>query len=237
MAASRKAAAVQPPGKSFKRKTSKSPSTVTPSRLGSIARSHRLPRLPMLVFFQRWRLGARRPVIPRHLVPAPGECRWIRRAVVWNIGWRPKTSFPLHSMIAIAATKLGVRQRHQTECRFPAPLAVGRRQRGLPISLAVVAHLARDAGAPLIRVSAPDLARLDSHFGLPSHQAQGRWRMRSLAKRDLVFAITYLSDPAATGEWRASPLLAENFSALLRLMLVYGSGMIPLADEGPCLRR
>jgi acetyl esterase len=226
MAASRKAAAVQPPD-IFQTEDFEIP-------VGSRAVKARLYRpvapvaaLPMLIFFHGggWVLGdlESHDILCRRLANAAG---YAVLAVDYRLA--PESKFPAALEDAIAATnwvfdnatKLNVDPRH---------VAVGGDSAGANLA-AVVTHIARDAGEPLIRFQLLIYPVVDLYFGLPSHQLREN-ALPVLGETMIWFRDHYLTDPAQRGNWRASPLLAENFSGLPPAYVVT-AGYDPLADEG-----
>jgi acetyl esterase len=226
MAASRKAAAVQPPeifqtqdfeipinGHAVKARLYRPVASVAP--------------LPMLVFFHGggWVLGdlESHDILCRRLANAAGYA-------VLSVEYRlaPESKFPAALDDAIAATNWVFDNATRLNVD-PRRVAVGGDSAGANLA-AVVAHLARDAGAPLIRLQLLIYPVVDLYFGLPSHQLKED-ALPVLGETMIWFRDHYLSDPAQRGNWRASPLLAENFSGLPPAYVVT-AGYDPLADEG-----
>src|SRR5258705_4809082 len=162
--------------------------------------------LPMLVFFHGggWVLGdlESHDILCRRLANAAGYA-------VLSVEYRlaPESKFPaaLDDAIAVTnwvfdnATRLNV---------DPRRVAVGGDSAGANLA-AVVAHVARDAGAPPIRLQLLIHSVGDLYFRLPSHQLQGD-SLPVLGETMIWFRDHYLSDPAQRGNWRAFALLAGN---------------------------
>lgn len=226
MATSRKAAAVEPPDV-FQTQDFEIP-------VDSHARKARLYRpitsaaaLPLLVFFHGggWVLGDldSHDILCRRLANSSG-CAVL--AVDYRLA--PESKFPAALDDAIATTNWAFENATKLNID-PHRVAIGGDSAGANLA-AVVTHVARDAGAPPIRFQLLIYPVVDLHFGHPSHQLKED-ALPVLGETMIWFRDHYLSDPAQRGNWRASPLLAENFSCLPPAYVVT-AGYDPLADEG-----
>jgi acetyl esterase len=111
----------------------------------------------------------------------------------------------------------------------PARIAVGGDSAGGNLA-AVVALLARDAGAPRIAFQLLVYPATDQRGVAASHRRNGEGY---LLTRDSIefFRSAYLPNRADWTDWRASPLLAKSHAGLPPA-LVLTAGFDPLVDEG-----
>jgi acetyl esterase len=226
MAASRKAAAVQPPI-IFQTLDFEIPTAGPAVNVRLYRPVDSNVALPVLIFFHGggWVLGdlESHDILCRRLANAAG-CAVL--AVDYRLA--PESKFPAPLDDAIAATnwvfdnamKLNVDARR---------VAIGGDSAGANLA-AVVTHVARDAGAPPIRFQLLIYPVVDLGFGYPSHQLNED-ALPVLGGTMIWFRDHYLSDPAQRGDWQASPLLADNFRGLPPAY-VLTAGYDPLADEG-----
>jgi len=226
MAASRKAAAVQPPI-IFQTLDFEVPTAGHAVNVRLYRPVDSDIALPVLIFFHGggWVLGdlESHDILCRRLANAAG-CAVL--AVDYRLA--PESKFPAALDDAIAATnwvfdnamKLNVDARR---------VSIGGDSAGANLA-AVVTHLARDTGAPPIRFQLLIYPVVDLGFGYPSHQLEED-ALPVLGETMIWFRDHYLSDSAQRGDWRASPLLAADFSGLPPAY-VLTAGYDPLADEG-----
>ena len=108
-------------------------------------------------------------------------------------------------------------------------LAVGGDSAGGNLA-AVAALCARDAGAPDLRLQLLIYPATDQRGGHDSHRRNGDGYLLTRATMDW-FRDQYHGDPTEYMDWRASPLLASDFSGLAPAF-VLTAGYDPLVDEG-----
>jgi len=182
--------------------------------------------LPALVYFHGggWTIGDldTHDVLCRQLANGAG-CAVV--SVDYRLG--PEHRFPAAVDDAFAATQWVCA--HAGELGLAAArIAVGGDSAGGNLA-AVVALLARDAGAPGLAYQLLIYPATDMRAGAPSHSSNGQGY---LLTSDTVryFRGHYIAD-AAHLDWRASPLLHENLRELPPA-LVLTAGHDPLLDEG-----
>jgi acetyl esterase len=153
-----------------------------------------------------------------------GQCAVI--AVDYRLG--PEHRFPAAVFDCIAATHWV--SRRAGELKLDASrLAVGGDSAGGNLA-AVVSPEARDRGEPPIAFQLLIYPATDVRATAASHAENGQGY---LLTRDTIAYFTghYIADPAAYGDWRASPLLHADLSNLPP-SLVLTAGFDPLRDEG-----
>ncbi|SNS95393.1 acetyl esterase [Noviherbaspirillum humi] len=111
----------------------------------------------------------------------------------------------------------------------PDRIAVGGDSAGGNLA-AVMALMARDAGAPKLVFQLLVYPATDLHYATPSHAANGQGY---LLTRDVIdyFTRAYVGPEADLDDWRLSPALASDFHNLPPA-LVLTAGYDPLHDEG-----
>ena len=188
--------------------------------------------LPALVFFHGggWVVGDLESYDPmcRHLANSAG-CAVV--AVDYRLA--PEHKFPAAVDDCVAATEwvaangaaLGV---------DAARLAVGGDSAGGNLA-AVVSLIARDRGAPSLRAQLLLYPAVDFAMSHASHQRFAEGHLLTLATMRW-FAEAYLRGPQDAGDWRASPLRADDFSGLPPAY-VLTAGYDPLYDEGTAYAR
>ena len=183
--------------------------------------------LPVLVFFHGggWVVGdiATHDTVCRHLANR-AEC-----AVV-SVDYRlaPEHKFPAAVEDAFGATAW-VMDNASSLGIDPARLAVGGDSAGGNLA-AVVALMARDAGAPRI---AHQLLIYPATDAAMRHESVARFAEGYVLTRSTMrwFYEQYLRTPDDAADWRVSPLAAPNLSGLPPA-LVLTAGYDPLCDEG-----
>ena len=140
----------------------------------------------------------------------------------------PEHPFPAAVDDCLAATRW-VHQEAAALRLDSARIAVGGDSAGGNLA-AVVAILARDSGDLPIAFQLLIYPATDMRCALPSHTTNGQGYMLT---RDTMayFHDHYIADPAHDLDWRSSPLLQEELSALPPA-LVLTAGFDPLRDEG-----
>jgi acetyl esterase len=182
--------------------------------------------LPLLVYFHGggWTIGDldTHDVLCRQLALASG-------CAVLSVDYRmgPEHRFPAAVDDCVAATRWA-RAQAATLGIDPARIAVGGDSAGGNLA-AVVAIVERDAGTPpayqLLIYPATDMRAV-----APSHRANGQGYLLT-ADSIAYYRGHYIADPAQWGDWRASPLLAQDLTRLPPA-LVITAGFDPLRDEG-----
>jgi acetyl esterase len=184
-------------------------------------------RLPALVYFHGggWTIGD----LDTHDVPCREFANLARCAVV-SVDYRlaPEHKFPAAFDDAVAATRwvhanagaLGI---------DAGRLAVGGDSAGGNLA-AAVAIAFRDTRGPRIAMQSLIYPATDMAADTPSHLAFAEGYMLT---RDAVlwFKGNYLRGPEDEGDWRASPLRAEDLAGLPSAYLIT-AGFDPLLDEG-----
>ncbi len=183
--------------------------------------------LPLLVYFHGggWLMGDldTHDVLCRELANA-ANCAVV--AVDYRMA--PEHRFPIAVDDCLAATYWV--QRNAAELRVDATrLAVGGDSAGGNLA-AVVAIAARDAGDLPIAFQLLIYPATDQRRAAPSHQTNGQGYLLTSDTID-YFHDHYLPDPMHDLDWRASPLLHEDFSGLPPAF-VLTAGYDPLRDEG-----
>jgi acetyl esterase len=110
----------------------------------------------------------------------------------------------------------------------PRRVAIGGDSAGANLA-AVVAHEARDAGAPAIRFQLLIYPVVELGFTHASHQLKED-ALPVLGETMIWFRDHYLGNPSDRADWRASPLLANTFSGLPPAF-VLTAGYDPLAEK------
>jgi acetyl esterase len=189
--------------------------------------------LPVLVYYHGggWVIGDldTHDVLCRELANGAG-CAVV--AVDYRMG--PEHRFPAAVDDVLAATRW-VRREAATLGLDASRMAVGGDSAGgnLAAVVAIAARDERDAGGAgdlplvyqLLIYPATDMRR-----GHPSHQANGQGYLLT-SDTMAYFHDHYITDPAHDLDWRASPLLHTDLSALPPA-LVITAGYDPLRDEG-----
>lgn len=189
--------------------------------------------LPVLVYYHGggWVIGDldTHDVLCRELANGAG-CAVV--AVDYRMG--PEHRFPAAVDDVLAATRW-VRREAATLGLDASRMAVGGDSAGgnLAAVVAIAARDERDAGGAgdlplvyqLLIYPATDMRR-----GHPSHQANGQGYLLT-SDTMKYFHDHYITDPAHDLDWRASPLLHTDLSALPPA-LVITAGYDPLRDEG-----
>ena len=181
--------------------------------------------LPALVYFHGggWTIGD----LDTHDV----LCRQLAlgaRCVVFSVDYRlaPEYPFPAAVEDCWAATRYVAENAEKLRIRG---LAVGGDSAGGNLA-AVMALMARDAGAPKIDFQLLIYPATDQRCLSASHERNGEGY---LLTRDAIrfFRRNYLPNESQWTDWRASPLLAKSH-ADLPPALVITAGYDPLLDEG-----
>jgi acetyl esterase len=183
--------------------------------------------LSVLIFFHGggWVLGdlESHDILCRRLANA-GQCAIL--AVDYRLA--PENKFPAAVDDAIAATAWLFENAASLQVD-PRRVAIGGDSAGANLA-AVVAHEARDAGAPAIRFQLLIYPVVELGFTHASHQLKED-ALPVLGETMIWFRDHYLGSPSDRADWRASPLLANTFSGLPPAF-VLTAGYDPLADEG-----
>ena len=184
-------------------------------------------RLPALVYFHGggWVIG--------DLDTHDALCRQLANAAgcaVFSVDYRlaPEHPFPEAVDDCIAATRF-VFQEAAALSVDTSRVAVGGDSAGGNLA-AVVALQARDAGAPRLAFQLLIYPATDQRCGFASHQKNGKGYLLTRESIDF-FRGCYLREARDWADWRASPLLAKDHSALPPA-LVLTAGYDPLVDEG-----
>ncbi|HET7670849.1 MAG TPA: alpha/beta hydrolase [Burkholderiales bacterium] len=181
--------------------------------------------LPALVYFHGggWTIGD----LDTHDV----LCRQLAlgaRCAVFSVDYRlaPEYPFPAAVEDCWAATRYVAENAQQLKTRG---LAVGGDSAGGNLA-AVIALMARDAGAPKIDFQLLIYPATDQRCATPSHERNGEGY---LLTGDAIryFRGNYLKSERDWTDWRASPLLAKSHAGLPPA-LVITAGYDPLLDEG-----
>lgn len=183
--------------------------------------------LPALVFFHGggWTIGDldTHDVLCRQL--AAGA-----RCTVFSVDYRlaPEHPFPAAVEDCFSAVQF-VFQNAKALQVDPSRIAVGGDSAGGNLA-AVVALMARDAGAPALAYQLLIYPATDQRCQFPSHERNGEGY---LLTRDSIrfFRGAYLPDQKDYTDWRASPLLAASHAGLPPAF-VLTAGFDPLVDEG-----
>lgn len=183
--------------------------------------------LPGLVYFHGggWVIGDldTHDIVCRQIANAAG-------CVVLSVDYRlgPEHKFPAAVEDCIAATAWV--SRHAAEVAVDAArLAVGGDSAGGNLA-AVVALDARDRGGPAIALQVLIYPGTDMSMRHDSHRRYGEGLF--LTRPMIIwFREHYLRTPADREDWRASPLLATDFSRLPPAVVIT-AGFDPLVDEG-----
>jgi acetyl esterase len=183
--------------------------------------------LPVLIFFHGggWVLGdlESHDILCRRLANA-GQCAVL--AVDYRLA--PENKFPAAVDDAIAATAWLFENAASLQVD-PRRVAIGGDSAGANLA-AVVAHEARDAGAPAIRFQLLIYPAVELGFAHASHQLKED-ALPVLGETMIWFRDHYLDSASDRADWRASPLLAKTFSGLPPAYILT-AGYDPLADEG-----
>jgi acetyl esterase len=183
--------------------------------------------VPVLIFFHGggWVLGdlESHDILCRRLANA-GQCAVL--AVDYRLA--PENKFPAAIDDAIAATAWLFENAASLQVD-PRRVAIGGDSAGANLA-AVVAHEARDAGAPAIRFQLLIYPAVELGFAHASHQLKED-ALPVLGETMIWFRDHYLDSPSDRADWRASPLLAKTFSGLPPAYILT-AGYDPLADEG-----
>jgi acetyl esterase len=183
--------------------------------------------VPVLIFFHGggWVLGdlESHDILCRRLANA-GQCAVL--AVDYRLA--PENKFPAAVDDAIAATAWLFENAASLQVD-PRRVAIGGDSAGANLA-AVVAHEARDAGAPAIRFQLLIYPAVELGFAHASHQLKED-ALPVLGETMIWFRDHYLDSPSDRADWRASPLLAKTFSGLPPAYILT-AGYDPLADEG-----
>jgi acetyl esterase len=206
--------------------------TVIPLRLYRGAATARGEILPALVYFHGggWVIGDldTHDSLCRHLANAA-------RCIVVAVDYRlaPEHKFPAAVEDCFAATSW-VAQEGAALSIDCERLAVGGDSAGGNLA-AVVSLIAGDRGAPKLRCQALLYPAVDCGMTHPSHDrfAEGYLLTRPTMK---WFYEQYLREPADVGDWRASPLRADDLSGVAPA-LVLTAGNDVLCDEGEAYAR
>lgn len=203
------------------------PGGALPLRLYRGAGTQADTALPALLYFHGggWTIG--------DLDTHDGVCRHLAnsaRCAVVAVDYRlgPEHKFPAAVEDAMAATAWVAA--HAGALGIDATrLAVGGDSAGGNLA-AVVCLLARDRGAPRLRLQLLIYPAVEMSLRHASHQtyAEGFLLTRSVIE---WFRENYLRSEADFADWRASPLRAENFAGLPPAYLIT-AGCDPLSDEG-----
>jgi acetyl esterase len=189
--------------------------------------SHAADLLPVLVYFHGggFMIGDldTHDVVCRSLANA-AWCAIV--AVDYRLA--PEHQFPRAVDDCFAATKW-VADNSASLNLDPARLAVGGDSAGANLA-AVVAILARDAGAPAIAFQLLLYPTTDMHHDMASAQELADGYLLTLPVMH-YFRANYLRSEADRDDWRASPLLAKDLSRLPPALIVT-AGFDPLKDEG-----
>jgi acetyl esterase len=183
--------------------------------------------LPVYVSFHGggWVMGDldTHDVVCRQLAAQSGAC-------VVSVDYRlaPEHKFPAAAHDAWAAVRWIVAHAAQLDLD-PGRLAVGGESAGATLA-AVVALLARDAGAPAIALQVllypvTDLAAETRSY---AQFADGYMLTRDAMR---WFKAQYLAKPEDAADWRASPLRAPSLAGLPPALIIT-AGFDPLRDEG-----
>ncbi len=184
-------------------------------------------RVPALVFFHGggWVIGD----------PDTHDviCRWLTNAggfAVFSVDYRmgPEHKFPAAVEDCMAVTQW-VAAGAGGRAIDPSRLAVSGDSAGGNLA-AVVSILARDADGPEIAFQALIYPATDLHCTTPSHAEFGEGHMLT-AKGQRWFQDQYLENRDQRSDWRVSPALHDDLSALPPA-LVLTAGYDPLRDEG-----
>jgi acetyl esterase len=145
------------------------------------------------------------------------------RCAVYSVDYRmgPEHPFPAALEDCLAATAF-VAERHQR-------VAVGGDSAGGNLA-AVVALLARDAGAPAIAFQLLIYPATDQRLQHASIQRNGEGYLLTKKSMD-YFQAQYLPRKEDLVDWRASPLLAKSLAGLPPAYVIT-AGYDPLVDEG-----
>ena len=183
--------------------------------------------LPALVYFHGggWAIG--------DLDTHDSLCRSLANAAacaVFSVDYRlaPEAPFPAAVEDCIAAARF-VFEDAQALGVDPARIAVGGDSAGGNLAAVVALH-ARDAGGPPLAFQLLIYPATDQRFGFASHERNGKGYLLTRESIEF-FRRCYLPDPRQWTDWRASPLLAKDHSALPPA-LVLTAGYDPLLDEG-----
>jgi acetyl esterase len=183
--------------------------------------------LPALVFFHGggWTIGD----LDTHDV----VCRQLAlgaRCAVFSVDYRlaPEHPFPAALEDCFSTTQYVFSNAQKLKVD-PARIAVGGDSAGGNLA-AVVALMARDAGAPPLAYQLLIYPATDQRCDFPSHERNGQGYL--LTKEGIqFFRAGYLPNPKDRTDWRASPLLAASH-ADLPPAFVLTAGYDPLLDEG-----
>jgi acetyl esterase len=198
-----------------------------PLRLYRPLGSNASAALPVLVYYHGggWTIGDldTHDSLCRELANGAG-CAVV--SVDYRLG--PEHRFPVAVIDCIAATRWV--HAHAVELQLDASrLAVGGDSAGGNLA-AVVAISARDSGDLPIAFQLLIYPATDQHRQHPSHTENGQGYLLTNDSMD-YYAGHYLADRAHCDDWRASPLLHADLTALPPA-LVLTAGYDPLRDEG-----
>ena len=183
--------------------------------------------LPALLFFHGggWVIGD----LDTHDV----VCRTLAngaRSAVFSVEYRkaPEAPFPAAVDDCLAALNFAVKNSSALKAN-PQLLAVGGDSAGGNLA-AVIALMARDAGAPALSLQLLIYPATDQHYAFPSIERNGEGFL--LTKKIMhYFRSHYLPRQQDWRDWRASPLLAKSLAGLAPAF-VLTAGFDPLVDEG-----
>ena len=181
--------------------------------------------LPALVYFHGggWTIGD----VDTH----DTLCRQLAvgaRCAVFSVDYRlgPEHPFPAAVEDCVAATSFVAEKAKELNIRG---VAVGGDSAGGNLAAVVALH-ARDSGGPKLAFQLLVYPATDQRLGTASHQRNARGYLLERESIDF-FRRCYLPDARDYGDWRASPLLAQDHRALPPA-LVITAGYDPLLDEG-----
>ena len=184
-------------------------------------------KLPALVYFHGggWVIGDlnTHDTLCRALANAAG-------CAVFSVDYRlaPEHPFPAAVDDCVAATRFVFEESAALEVDS-SRIAVGGDSAGGNLAAVVALH-ARDDGAPPLAFQLLIYPATDQRCGFASHQKNGKGYLLTRESIEF-FRGCYLPEPRDWADWRASPLLAKNHSALPPA-LVLTAGYDPLVDEG-----
>ena len=183
--------------------------------------------LPALVYFHGggWTIGDvdTHDVLCRQLALGAG-------CMVLSVDYRLGPEHPFPAAVDDCFAALKWTHDHGAQLGIdPGRIAVGGDSAGGNLA-AVVALLARDAGAPRIAYQLLIYPATDLRWSFPSHERNGAGYLLT-REANAYFRAAYLPDEADWSDWRASPLLAPSHASL-PAALVITAGYDPLVDEG-----
>jgi acetyl esterase len=199
-----------------------------PIRLYRPAGSSSSDRLPVLVYFHGggWVIG--------NLDSHDGAARWLANragVAVASVDYRlgPEHVFPAAVDDCWAATRWVAD--HGDELGIdPDRIVVGGDSAGGNLA-AVVSLLARDAGAPTIRLQLLVYPAVDARMGHPSVDENGQGYLLSKADMEWFYGHYGLGQVVDAEEWRLSPLLNASLTGVAPAYVITAE-LDPLRDEG-----